>query len=192
MGIKREGGVDDWVLGCIVRLEDGLGLLRGERTTERNMDARICRGRGIKAGLEHNVSNSAPITVERRRRLRKEKSDLVFDNQTGEREALAGKADFKLQKIVSRKQVNDRRDRIKEFDVGGDEDSEGGEAEDGDELFGREEGMSSWLDLSEHWDSLMAVHNLTTIIASAGAVDVTVGGSDDTRTPWLIGPASRS
>ncbi|CAH7689970.1 hypothetical protein PPACK8108_LOCUS25168 [Phakopsora pachyrhizi] len=79
---------------------------------------------------------------------------------------------------------------VLEANVGGDEDSEGGEAEDGDELFGREEGMSSWLDLSEHWDSLMAVHNLTTIIASAGAVDVTVGGSDDTRSPWLIGPAN--
>ncbi|CAH7669665.1 hypothetical protein PPACK8108_LOCUS4308 [Phakopsora pachyrhizi] len=79
---------------------------------------------------------------------------------------------------------------VLEANVGGDEDSEGGEAEDGDELFGREEGKSSWLDLSEHWgQSLMAVHNLTTIIASAGAVDVTVGGSDDTRSPWLIGPA---
>ncbi|CAH7690054.1 hypothetical protein PPACK8108_LOCUS25285 [Phakopsora pachyrhizi] len=27
--------IDDWVVGCILRLEDGLGLLRGKRTTER-------------------------------------------------------------------------------------------------------------------------------------------------------------
>ncbi|CAH7686742.1 hypothetical protein PPACK8108_LOCUS21440 [Phakopsora pachyrhizi] len=56
---RGEVGIDDRVVGCIPRLEDGLGLLRAKewgivsmKTTERLKRERICRGRGIKAGFQ--------------------------------------------------------------------------------------------------------------------------------------------